>query len=254
MKRNFLGIGLDAVAEDSWQGWKGELQYAVNDAIAMGGMFSQGGFTSRTLLNSRATLENIIGELEMAADLSDEGDALVYFAAGHGGDDESFEDRQFFCAHNGAFTDKKLHQMLVRFKKDVDVVFIGDFCNVGGFNRSLGLGFFTRVNRYMPQGTKPTRRTRVEKTEEIKATVLQLLACRTLEEAAEGKEAGKPGHGYFTQELLDSIAEGITWEQWFTATSTAVTARNVMQHPVAHELGEHTIFPAKVFSFEVSPQ
>lgn len=252
MKRTFLGIGLDFVEAESWQGWSGLLQYAVSDAVAMAALFSQGGFTPRTLLNSKATLEAVIGELEMAADLSDEGDAVVCFMAGHGGDDETFEDRQFFCASNGAFTDKKLHQMMVRFKKSVRLVYIGDFCNVGGFNRSPGFTTSVERIRLMPPGTHPIRRTRVEKTEEIKATVLQLLACRLLEEAAEGKEVGKPGHGYFTQELLDAIAPGLTWEQCFTLSAEAVTARNVMQHPVAHELGEHTIFPANVFSFEVS--
>lgn len=256
MKRLFLSVGLDRVSPGSWNGWAGFLRYAVADSVAVGAIFSQGGFTSRTLLNEKATLEAMIGELEMLADLAEAGDAVVYHASGHGGDDPTQEDRQFFCADNGAFTDRKFHEMMARFKKDVKLVFIGDYCNVGGFNRGvvpLSHRAIDRRARFAPPGVRTNRRTRVGATTPLQATVLQLLACRLTEEAAEGVEANKPGHGYWSQELLDAIKPGITWKQCFDAAAANVTARNPFQHPTAYELGAGTIFPAQVFTFALSP-
>ena len=240
MKRIGLSIGLNRVNPGSYDGWDGKLVAAVPDAVAFNSLFAQAGLTSGMLLDEAATLRQVVGELELAADELDEGDAFVWSYSGHGTENEQGE---FFCLFDGELGDKMLHNLRARFKPGVHVVSIFDSCYSGGMSR--GAGTRNPNRRVKPIGFPALRRTRLQTTIPIQATELLLTASRTTEESAEDER-----HGYFTGALLDTLRTGETWKQWFESAAAMTTSRNPFQHPVVYQLGPQTIFPSAVFTFE----
>jgi len=243
MTRTGLFVGLDRVSSSAYSGWSGQLRAAVNDAVALNATFAQAGFTARTLLDETATMAAVIGELELAADVCDDRDAFVWSYSGHGSENENGE---AFCLYDGELGDKMLHNLRARFKPGVRVVSIIDSCYSGGI--PVVRATHRRIrSRLKPIGFPALRKTRVAPTTPIQCAELILTACRTTEESAEDEK-----HGYFTGALLDTLKTGETWRWWFNNASALATSRNVAQHAVAYQLGPQTIFPAKVFTFNLS--
>jgi hypothetical protein len=240
MRRIGLFVGLNRVNPASYSGFDGILQGAVADAVALSGIFAQGGMESRLLLDTSATLGALVGELTLAAEELVDGDAFVWSFSGHGSAD--LDVTESICLFDGELTDKRLHNLMAAFKPGVRVVSIFDSCFSGGMNRALGIR-----HRFKPPGFPAKRRALTAATDVIQADILQLDACTQQEEAAEDS-----AHGYFTGSLLDAIKPGISWKEWMTAASLITTERNGFQHPVAHQLGPKTVYLSPVFTFDLT--
>lgn len=244
MKREALMIGLNRVSPAAYSGWDGKLQAAVVDAVALNAVFAQGGFTARTLLDEQATLASVIGELELAADVCEAGDAFVWSYSGHGSTNDK---EQTFCLFDGELGDRLLHNLRARFKPGVRVVSIWDSCFSGGVPNVRGRHPHPGRSRLKPFGFPALRRTRSVPTTPIQCAELILTACRTTEESAEDNF-----HGFFTGALLDTLKVGQSWQEWFFAAASKATSLNPAQHAVPYQLGPQTIFTAHFLTFDLS--
>lgn len=243
MKRLSLHVGLNYVNSSSYSGWGGRLACAVTDTLEMSQLFAGGGFEARVLLDEAATLANAVGELTLIADELVDGDACVLTYSGHGSDDPDVEDRQAFCLFDGELTDRKLHNLLERFKPGVRVVCVFDSCHSGGMNRG--------ATRAKPHGVVAPRRTRAGTTAPLQSATVMLTACRLLESSVEGVQPW-PANGAYTGALLAAFRTGQPWQAWHDRAAKAVTAANPFQTPMALELGVKTVLPADVMTFALS--
>lgn len=251
MKRIAMCVGLNRVDPDSYAGWPGHLNAAVNDAVALNSYFARGGMDARLLIDEAATLDSIVGQINAASKTFVNGDALVFTFSGHGNTSPIFSDvdKQSICLFDGELADQKFRELMSQFAEGVRVVCIFDSCFSGGMDRAR------RMGRSQPFGVVARRRVRADGlVPDISAGVLELMASSSQELSEEDNE-----HGFFTRALCDALdyfaklGKMPTYEEWFKAAQRRMALAGIAQHPQATQLGPISVFPSTVFTFDVRP-
>lgn len=221
-----LGIhcGLNQVSPDFYNGWPGYLSGCFRDADTMAATFGTLGYDTKALFDADCTLERVRKELLDAATALASGDTLVFSDSGHGGQSLGMLSgtTETLCFFDGQLADAELRAMLSQFKAGVNVVVILDSCHSGGMDREIG-----KRARVAPLWvTRDLPVTPAKGDAPIAANVLLLAACQRDETAGDGDL-----NGAFTGSLLASLGDGMTWRQWFDATTRYMSRNFPDQHP-----------------------
>lgn len=123
-------------------GWNAPfLPGVANDVRDMNAFFQARGFTVRTLRDSAAGANAVLGEIDRAATVMRSGDMFVFYFSGHGAqqrstDGDEFQD-QLLMTYGAPIVDDSLGLRWPRFVEGVRIVVITDCCNSGSNVRAL---------------------------------------------------------------------------------------------------------------------
>jgi hypothetical protein len=135
------------VGINDYPGQYNDLNGCVNDASDWAALLKdEFGFGAgvRLLLDSQATRENILGELDRLVSGASGGDVVVFTYSGHGtwvydqGErDESDNRDEALCAHDGNIIDDELRAVIRRIDRDARLTVISDSCHSGTVTRAM---------------------------------------------------------------------------------------------------------------------
>ncbi len=132
-----ISIGLNAVDPAHYEGWSGVLNACENDARDIAQITQARGLSSKLLLTKQATSISVLSELEAAAKSLGQGDLLVLYYSGHGGQvgdanaDEADQLDETWCLFDRMLIDDELYSMWSKFKAGVHVLVLSDSCHSG---------------------------------------------------------------------------------------------------------------------------
>lgn len=232
-----LHVGVNAVDPAHYGEHVAPLSFCENDATAMEELARAQGFGTQTLTAERATRAGVIGAVEEVARDLHEGDIFLFTVASHGsqvpdinedelgGPDQDRID-ETLCLYDGQMIDDELFRLWSRFRQGVRIVGVFDTCHSGSVIRapvparqpeggararavSLGASYQVYLRNRAFYDALPDARKRGpdeavlarELDFPLAATVLQLSACQSNQEAMESL-----GNGHFTRSLLDAYA------------------------------------------------
>lgn len=207
--------GLTAVDPSSYGGWTGECPGTDVDATTFSLMCRSKSVSHYLLMNERATIQNVIAKARLACEKLKDGGLLILYFSGHGGQVPSVEEPDGFdetmCLWDGNLIDDVVWRLLVQVPDNVRVWMITDSCNSGTNYRkphSYAKALF---------GREPN--------------MLHWSGC------ADGLSSfgGKSG-GVFTTALVDSWADGQSYDAWFKAAKKAMPTWKQM--PTVEETGK----------------
>lgn len=133
----FLGIALERVNPDYYQGWDGYLAGTIPDAKLFENELTNRGYQSELVLTENATLENIVRKFEEYSQKVQRGDTLVILYSGHGGyyKDDNGDERdgrdETWCLYDGELLDDRIWEMLQKFQRGVRLLMFSDSCYSG---------------------------------------------------------------------------------------------------------------------------
>ncbi|WP_309140333.1 caspase family protein [Ensifer sp. ENS10] len=141
-----IHIGLNAVDPDHYAGWSGELGACEFDAEDMHGIATGLGYQAKLLLTRDATRENVIAEIQSAANDLVPGDILFVSYSGHGsqlpdfnGDEDDAND-ETWCLYDAQLIDDELYELWSKFKEGVRVLVLSDSCHSGSVVKAIQPG------------------------------------------------------------------------------------------------------------------
>ncbi len=138
-----IHIGLNSVDPDSYEGWAGPLSACEFDAGDMAVLAESQGFETRTILTREATAINVIGALQQAAAVLQDGDILFLSYSGHGGqvDDANGDEKDLrdetWVLYDRQLLDDELYDLWSRFRPGVRIVVVSDSCHSGTVVRGI---------------------------------------------------------------------------------------------------------------------
>lgn len=143
-KKFALLIGLEAVDPACYDGkWNGFLHFAESDAKKVKRQIIDPleFETTQMLLGADAKRNKVLQKLEAFADEAEEGDLVVVYYSGHGGqvldlnDDELEKDGDLedetWCLYDGQLLDDELWAAWSKFEKGVNILLLSDSCHSG---------------------------------------------------------------------------------------------------------------------------
>ncbi|WP_133486878.1 D-Ala-D-Ala carboxypeptidase family metallohydrolase [Aliiroseovarius marinus] len=238
-----LHVGLNLVDPTHYDGWDGKLNACEADALDMEALAEAEGFTPTRLLTTDATRQNVVAEIERAAEELTAGDMFLFTVSGHGGrvpdfnqDEDHDGDEKMdetLCLYDFQIADDELYMLWTKFRAGVRVLMVPDTCHSGSMIR-FGPGAPTTLFG-RPMSPNPNVRAmplhiedRVWRANEaayreasksysalkesvmtsplsspIQASVLNLGACKDEQFAMDG-----PQNGAFTGALLKVWSDG----------------------------------------------
>jgi len=134
-----LVIGISHYQDSSLE----DLNYCDDDARTWTSHLKSEGYSVRTLIDSQATENKILSEIEMMGSLEEDGDNVAFIFSGHGGYDYG-EGESTICAYdvgtwNGEITDSDLAEAFSDFNS-THIFFFLDSCYSGGMDEITGPG------------------------------------------------------------------------------------------------------------------
>jgi len=145
MKKQAILVGLCQVSPAAYDGWNGAngCQGCELDVENVGSILSPLGYDVQTLKTAAATKAAILGQLDAAATSLTAGDTLVFYFAGHGGqqpdqDGDELDGRdETLLAYDGQIIDDQLNDIWGKFQPGVRIVMLSDSCNSGTNYRAV---------------------------------------------------------------------------------------------------------------------
>lgn len=238
-----LHVGLNSIDPGHYAGWDGALKACEADAVAMEALARREGFETQMLLTSDATRSNVVEQIKRAASELKGDDMFLFTISGHGGripdfnqDEDHDGDQKMdetLCLFDFQLADDELFMLWSEFRAGVRVLAVPDTCHSGSmikFGPSAPATLFGR-ELTLPVGVRampPWIEERVWRANEaayreasrsysalkesvltnplstpVKASVLNLGACKDEQVAMDGSE-----HGAFTGAMLRVWDEG----------------------------------------------
>lgn len=144
-KRRALLVGLCQVAPAAYGGWDGVngCEGCELDVENVENILTPLGYDIQLLKTTEATKAAILAGLENAATSLATGDRLVFYYAGHGGQqpdanqDETDGKDETLLAYDGEITDDELNAIWPKFQPGVRIVMLSDSCNSGTNYRAI---------------------------------------------------------------------------------------------------------------------
>ncbi|MEZ4728840.1 MAG: caspase family protein [Caldilineaceae bacterium] len=144
-KKQAILVGLCQVSPAAYDGWNGAsgCQGCELDVDNVGSILSPLGYDVQTLKTTAATKAAILDQLDAAATSLTAGDTLVFYFAGHGGQqpdqngDELDGRDETLLAYDGQIIDDQLNDIWGKFQPGVRIVMLSDSCNSGTNYRAV---------------------------------------------------------------------------------------------------------------------
>jgi len=211
--------------------WDGPLRSCQKDAADMFKIADEQGFTPKLLDGPKATLEDVVKEIESAAETLHEGDIFFLTFAGHGnqvtdinkderrGRRKTDDKDETWCLFDGMLLDDEQSALYAKFREGVRIIVLSDSCHSGTVTRSGkpkapelgddeklesrgGPGarggamdvYYERQKFYDGKQVEPA---------EVKASLILISACQDHQVAGDGAD-----NGTFTKAL-----RGV-WKDW----------------------------------------
>ena len=147
-KGRSLHVGVNFVDPEHY-GSKMELAACVYDAEDMAEIARDVGFTTKLLLNEKATIAAVTKEIEAAAKATRPGDIFLFTYSGHGGmvtdfnNDEEDGVDETLCLFDSQLIDDELYVLWSQFAADSRVLVLADSCHSGSVARNQALAVET---------------------------------------------------------------------------------------------------------------
>ncbi|MBX3012191.1 MAG: caspase family protein [Caldilineaceae bacterium] len=143
--RKALLVGLCQVSPAAYGGWDGVngCEGCELDVENVEKILTPLGYTIQRLTTAAATKAAILTALEEAAEVLLSGDRLVFYYAGHGGQqpdpdkDEDDGHDETLLAYDGEITDDELNTIWLKFQRGVRILMLSDSCNSGTNYRGI---------------------------------------------------------------------------------------------------------------------
>ena len=248
-------FGLNAVDPQHYQGWRGKLWAAENDARAMERVARANGFQTRLVLTRDATRATFQDAWQDAIVALGPGDIFLLTVACHGGELRAREDvteqmDQTLCLFDGEWLDNETYELLCRMSSGVRVLAIYDTCHSETQLRIYPRIRETGVLRLMPEEVaartyrankrfydrlaNSARRARTRSI--VRASAIALAACRDYESARDGA-----ANGLFTEALLRTWGNGAftgNYRDFHRLIEASVANESSQQHPTLRTYGQ----------------
>ncbi|WP_371168122.1 caspase family protein [Aliiroseovarius sp. 2305UL8-7] len=141
-----LHVGVNTVDPAHYDGWDGKLAACEADAHAMQALAEAEGFVPKTLLTKDASRQNVIDEIERAAQSLVPGDMFLFTVSAHGGrvpdfnqdedhDDDSQRMDETLCLYDFQIADDELYMLWASFREGVRILTVPDTCHSGSMVR-----------------------------------------------------------------------------------------------------------------------
>lgn len=138
-------VGLKEVSPEAYGGWDGKNGCAgcELDVDNVAQILEPLGYEIQTLKTAEATKASILNALNAASRELEGGDTLVFYYAGHGGQqpdrngDESDGHDETLIVYDGEIIDDQLNEIWCKFQPDVHIVMLSDSCNSGTNYRAM---------------------------------------------------------------------------------------------------------------------
>ncbi len=138
-------VGLRQVSTTAYGGWDGRDGCAgcELDVDNMERILAPLGYEIRLLKTANATKASVLAQLDEAATALTAGDTLVFYFAGHGGQqpdqngDELDKHDETLLAYDGEILDDQLNAIWPKFQAGVRIVMLSDSCNSGTNYRAI---------------------------------------------------------------------------------------------------------------------
>jgi hypothetical protein len=139
-----LHIGINRVDPDHYEGWDGALVACEADARDMAALAKKQGFTSSTLLLTKAATADAVSSAILGAARSlKSGDLFFLTYSGHGGqvndtnmDEKDRMDETWVC-YDRQLVDDELYELWGKFRNGVRIVVLSDSCHSGTVLRDI---------------------------------------------------------------------------------------------------------------------
>ncbi len=172
-----LLVGLKQVDPSQYNGWNGEngCWGCENDVDSIADILHPLGYDLEILKTAKATAENILNSLDLAASQLVSGDIFVFYFSGHGGQqpdqngDELDGRDETLVAYNREIVDDELDQIWLKMKPGVRIVMLSDSCNSGTNYRLRGV--FDRPTPFIPITKEAVR-------QDMQAQLIHFGGCR----------------------------------------------------------------------------
>jgi len=153
MIKHSLHVGINYVDKIVYNGWSGELQGCINDAIMMKKIINPDGF-SQMLLNENATFNNVVKAFTTLAKIAKPDDKVFITFSCHGtqipdiNKDEKDKLDEALCLYDGLLVDDQLGKLIKLLKCNVYVV--SDSCHSGTISKAALFSTFGKT-KAMPK-------------------------------------------------------------------------------------------------------
>jgi hypothetical protein len=195
-----LHLGLNHVSRAAYNGWDGELEGCIPDAMAMSKMASARGWTVREVLtDEQATNEALVSYIDEIARQLVRGDRFLLSYSGHGGQvpdtsgDEDDKRDETWCLFDGEMIDDKVQTLMSKFKAGVKVIVVSDSCHSGTVTRAPRAPRGSRK----PQTVAPMREPEIDI---VKASCILFSGCTDDQLSGDLAEGGR-----FTVTMLSQL-------------------------------------------------
>lgn len=225
------------VGINDYPGVANDLGGCVNDALDWGELLRSEGYSVFTLLDSAATHQAIVSELQRLVAEIKFADRLVFTYSGHGtwtpdrsGDEPDHRDEAMCChdyATGGLLIDDELESIFSHQAYGSRVLVLSDSCHSGTVSRGLHTD---PIEPTQPKFVSPSllfEDLSTERAMEIEAktagqprlTTSLISGCKDTEYSYDATINGRP-NGAFTRTALDAYSSGITLKNWHTSIRT----------------------------------
>jgi hypothetical protein len=227
-------------------GGSNELSGCVNDALDWKAELEQRGFQVSTLLDQKATGDNIRSALRQAMARGARGDSFVFTYSGHGtyltdvsGDEPDRKDEAICpvdCFTNGMLVDDELANILGTRRYGVKVAVISDSCHSGTLSRFLDLTPGRGKARVIPetQFTYTARAKTPRPLRTLRSRVypfLLLAGCMDEEYSYDAHFAGR-ANGAFSRVALDTLrSKPKSYLRWYRDIRSHLPNEDYPQSP-----------------------
>jgi len=214
---------------------------------------------TRVLLDSSATKENILAELDWLVSSATEGDVVVFTYSGHGtqvsdenNDEEDFYDEALYV-YDTYIIDDELRSILDRLHPDATAYLVIDSCFSGTSTRVMAFGQ-TPKPKFVQTHQVDRKVLRKNLLQEEEMTELLLTGSSDSEYAYDAYFGGKY-NGAMTYFALTTMYEnlGASWEDFYTKLRENLPSTSYPQTPQLEgkeELKQRVLFEAT----EVAPE
>lgn len=238
-KRLAICLGLTKLDPGAYGGWPGDCPGCDRDAARFATLCHDVGFDGvAVLINEAASIPFIKPAfLAAAASLAD-GDLLVLYCSGHGGQqydisgDEDDRMDETLCWWGGEVGDDAIAAYLRKLASGVRVLFVTDTCNSGSNFRSQ-----RRAKQSTPMKV-------VRKPRGFKGSLLHFGGCE------DGRSSyGTDQGGIFTIALLDALSRArkpLSYREWFRRARARMLITH--QEPVLSEWGSESFSTEEVLT------
>jgi len=217
MSNHLLAIGVDQLDQTYYQNRVTELSVCNKDARDVHQFFTETySFASEKLLeNGKST--DVLAHLSALAKQMGEGDKLLLYYSGHGGQvtdlngDEQFDDYdETWCLHDRQLIDDEIFYAFSKFAAGVTILVLSDSCHSGSITKTekkyppeskkVGFEKSQALIDLNPEAHQELANLEIPNEDDVKAGILLISGCQD----HESSYTGVP-NSQFTQALFKSV-------------------------------------------------